>query len=133
MPDFSPIIHDAYEEILERRADPQGLANYNRLMNQGMSEADIGEGGKDSRSGADDHPQLALAEGAPEIELLPFGKLVVPDSDGHADSLSDMVYKVARERHLGNENDCLSIRRKREDGPGVDLRLSAPRHTVQQI
>jgi hypothetical protein len=43
MPDFSPILHEAYEEILERRADPQGLRNYNRLMNQGMSEAKMRE------------------------------------------------------------------------------------------
>jgi hypothetical protein len=43
MPDFRPIIQDAYEEILERRGDSQGLGNYNRLMNQGMSEAEMRE------------------------------------------------------------------------------------------
>ena len=43
MPDFSPIIQYAYEEILERSADSQGLRNYNRLMNQGMSEAEMRE------------------------------------------------------------------------------------------
>ena len=41
MPDFSPIINDAYREILERSGDPQGIRNYNRLMNQGMSEAEM--------------------------------------------------------------------------------------------
>ena len=39
MPDFSPIITEAYQEILKRNSDPTGLANYNRLMNQLMSES----------------------------------------------------------------------------------------------
>ena len=43
MPDFSPIITEAYQEILERNSDPTGLANYNRLMNQLMSEAEMRE------------------------------------------------------------------------------------------
>jgi hypothetical protein len=43
MPDFSPIIREAYQEILERDPDPGGLASYNRLMNQSMSEADMRE------------------------------------------------------------------------------------------
>ncbi len=43
MPDFSPIITEAYQEILERNPDPTGLANYNRLMNQLTSEAEMRE------------------------------------------------------------------------------------------
>jgi hypothetical protein len=43
MPNFAPVILDAYEEILVRQADAGGLAHYNRLMNQGMSEAEMRE------------------------------------------------------------------------------------------
>jgi hypothetical protein len=39
MPDFSRIISMAYVRILERPPDPGGLENYNRLMNEGLSEA----------------------------------------------------------------------------------------------
>jgi hypothetical protein len=61
MPDFSPIIHDAYEEILERSADPQGLRNYNRLMNQGMSEAEMRETLLRSAEYAGKNPDPGLA------------------------------------------------------------------------
>ena len=61
MPDFSPIIHDAYEEILERRADPQGLGNYNRLMNQGLSEAEMRESLLRSAEYAMKNPDPGLA------------------------------------------------------------------------
>jgi hypothetical protein len=43
MPDFTRIVQDAYLEVLERAADPGGLAHYNALMNQGLSEADLRE------------------------------------------------------------------------------------------
>jgi hypothetical protein len=43
MPNFGPIIQIAYEEILERAADPGGLSFYNAQMNAGMSEADMRE------------------------------------------------------------------------------------------
>jgi hypothetical protein len=43
MPDFSPIIRIAYLEILQREADPGGLAFYNGRMNEGLSEADLRE------------------------------------------------------------------------------------------
>jgi hypothetical protein len=43
MPDFTPIINEAYQEILERPADPGGLAQYNQSMNQGLSEAMLRE------------------------------------------------------------------------------------------
>lgn len=38
MPDFTLIIRDAFGEILERLPDPDGLAHYNGLLNEGMSE-----------------------------------------------------------------------------------------------
>jgi polysaccharide biosynthesis protein PslG len=43
MPDFGRIVGAAYEEILEREPDPGGLENFNRLMNEGMSEAGMRE------------------------------------------------------------------------------------------
>ena len=43
MPSFARVVREAYVEILEREPDPGGLADYNRLMNQGMSEADLRE------------------------------------------------------------------------------------------
>lgn len=43
MPDFRPIIQEAYQEILERQADPGGLASYNQRMNEGLSEATLRE------------------------------------------------------------------------------------------
>ena len=39
MPNFGRIISLAYVRILERPPDPGGLESFNRLMNQGMSEA----------------------------------------------------------------------------------------------
>jgi len=38
MPDFTRVIREAYEEILERQPDPGGLASFNGFMNSGMSE-----------------------------------------------------------------------------------------------
>jgi hypothetical protein len=43
MPDFRPIIRDAYVEILAREADPAGLAHYGGRMNEGLSEAGMRE------------------------------------------------------------------------------------------
>ncbi len=43
MPDFSRVINLAYQRILGRPADASGLDNYNRLMNAGLSEADMRE------------------------------------------------------------------------------------------
>jgi len=43
MPDFAPVIRDAYLEILEREADAGGLAGYDAQMNAGMSEAAMRE------------------------------------------------------------------------------------------
>ena len=39
MPDSSRIIGMAYLRFLERPPNPGGLKNYNRLMNEGLSEA----------------------------------------------------------------------------------------------
>ena len=39
MPNFGRIISLAYVRILERPPDPGGLESFNRLMNQGLSEA----------------------------------------------------------------------------------------------
>lgn len=43
MPDFTRIINMAYMRILDRAADPGGLENYNRLLNEGMSESQMRE------------------------------------------------------------------------------------------
>ncbi len=43
MPNFSPIIADAYREILTREPDGSGLSFYNDRMNAGISEADLRE------------------------------------------------------------------------------------------
>jgi len=43
MPDFSPIIAEAYREILGREPDPSGLDSYNGRMNAGLSEAALRE------------------------------------------------------------------------------------------
>jgi hypothetical protein len=43
MPDFGPIIREAYLEILEREPDPGGLAHYGGRMNGGLSEAAMRE------------------------------------------------------------------------------------------
>lgn len=39
MPNFGRIVSLAYLRILERPPDPGGLANFNRLMNEGLTEA----------------------------------------------------------------------------------------------
>ena len=43
MPDFGRIINLAYMRILGRPADPGGQENFDRLMNQGMTEAAMRE------------------------------------------------------------------------------------------
>jgi hypothetical protein len=61
MPNFSPIITDAYQEILERKPDPGGLANYNQLMNQSMTEADMRESLLRSPEYASKNPDPGIA------------------------------------------------------------------------
>jgi hypothetical protein len=60
MPDFSPLIREAYSEILGREADPSGLASFNRLMNDGMSEAAMREALLRSPEFAATHPDPDL-------------------------------------------------------------------------
>nr|CDW92040.1 Putative glycosyl hydrolases family 39 [uncultured bacterium] len=61
MPSFRPIIRDAYTEILRREADAGGLEHYNRLMNQGSSEADLREALLRSDEYAQKNPLFPLA------------------------------------------------------------------------
>ena len=62
MPDFSRVINLAYQRILGRPADPSGLDNYNRLMNAGLSEADMREALLRSGEYADKNPsRLAVS------------------------------------------------------------------------
>jgi len=65
VPDFSRVINLAYQRILGRPADPSGLDNYNRLMNAGLSEADMRESLLRSGEYADKNPnRLAAARSA---------------------------------------------------------------------
>jgi len=43
LPSFARLIREAYSEILAREPDAGGLAGFNRLMNQGTSEASLRE------------------------------------------------------------------------------------------
>jgi hypothetical protein len=43
VPDFTRVIRDAYEDILERLPDDGGLAHYNQRMNEGKGEAELRE------------------------------------------------------------------------------------------
>jgi hypothetical protein len=61
MPDFARIIHLAYQRILGRPADLDGLDNYNRLMNRGLSEADMRESLLRSAEYAEKNPGAAPA------------------------------------------------------------------------
>ena len=61
MPDYRPIIRDAYREILGRAADAGGLASYNRRMNEGLSESELREALLRSDEYADKNPFSVLA------------------------------------------------------------------------
>lgn len=56
MPDFSRIITMAYMRILGRPPDPGGLENYDRLMNNGVTEAQMRESLLRSPEYADKNP-----------------------------------------------------------------------------
>jgi hypothetical protein len=56
LPDFSRVIDLAYHRILGRPADPSGLENYNRLMNAGLTEAEMREALLRSGEYADKNP-----------------------------------------------------------------------------
>lgn len=61
MPDFSPIIAQAYERILGRAPDPGGLSAWNRSMNDGLSEAGMREAFLRSAEYAQKHPDRTSA------------------------------------------------------------------------
>jgi len=61
MPNFSRIVSLAYLRILERPPDPGGLENYNRLMNQGLTEALMREALLRSPEYASKNPDVPLA------------------------------------------------------------------------
>jgi hypothetical protein len=61
MPDFTPIVSDAYREILGRAPDPGGLDGWNRNMNQGLSEAGMREALLRSEEYAQKHPDPSPA------------------------------------------------------------------------
>jgi hypothetical protein len=63
VPNFSRIISLAYVRILERLPDPGGLENYNRLMNEGLSEALMRESLLRSPEYAVKNPDLVRAAG----------------------------------------------------------------------
>lgn len=63
MPDFSPIIAQAYERILGRPPDSGGLSSWNRNMNEGLSEAGMREALVRSAEYAQNHPASARARG----------------------------------------------------------------------
>jgi len=56
MPDFAPIVSDAYREILDRAPDPGGLSFWNRAMNDGLTEAGMREALLRSDEYAQKHP-----------------------------------------------------------------------------
>lgn len=58
MPDFTRVINLAYQRILGRIADPSGLDSYNRLMNGGLSEAEMRESLLRSAEYAQNNPGL---------------------------------------------------------------------------
>jgi hypothetical protein len=64
MPNFGRIISLAYMRILERPPDPGGLDSYNRLMNDGLTEAMMRESLLRSPEYAAKNPGLAGASGA---------------------------------------------------------------------
>jgi hypothetical protein len=63
MPNFSRIISMAYLRILERLPDPGGLDNFNRHMNQGLSEAQMREALLRSPEYAAKNPDVTQAAG----------------------------------------------------------------------
>lgn len=61
MPDFTPIVSDAYREILGRAPDPGGLSNWNRSMNDGLTESGMREALLRSAEYALKHPDPSPA------------------------------------------------------------------------
>lgn len=59
MPNFGKLIAMAYLRILDRPPDPGGLENFNRLMNAGLTEAQMREALLRSAEYAQKNPDLA--------------------------------------------------------------------------
>ena len=57
MPNFRPVIALAYERILQREPDASGIEAFNRLMNGGMTEAQMREALLRSSEFADKNPE----------------------------------------------------------------------------
>jgi len=62
VPDFSPIIESAYQEILGRDADREGLAHYNDRVTRGMSERHLRETLLRSPEFAQKNPEPGFAD-----------------------------------------------------------------------
>lgn len=73
MPDFGRVITLAYMRILGRPPDPGGLDNYNRLMNMGMTEAQMRETLIRSPEYASKNPDVraAASKGATTVKRAP--------------------------------------------------------------
>jgi len=63
MPDFSPIITQAYLRILERAPDLGGLNHFNQQMNAGMAESAMREALLRSLEYAQKHPDRTARRG----------------------------------------------------------------------
>jgi hypothetical protein len=74
MPNFGRIISLAYMRILERPPDPGGLDSYNRLMNDGLTEAMMRESLLRSPEYAAKNPDRAGASGAQIAAASPVAK-----------------------------------------------------------
>jgi hypothetical protein len=64
MPNFTRIISQAYLRILGRAPDPGGLQNFNTLMNQGLTEAQMREALLRSPEYANNNPGFAAGRAA---------------------------------------------------------------------
>ena len=64
MPDFSPVITQAYMRILGRPPDAGGLESYNQAMNSGLTEAEMRESLLRSNEYAVKHPDRLRAASA---------------------------------------------------------------------
>lgn len=73
MPDFGRVITLAYTRILGRPPDPGGLENYNRLMNMGMTEAQMRESLIRSPEYASKNPDVSasVSKGATAAKPVP--------------------------------------------------------------
>ena len=97
MPDFSPIIAQAYERILGRAPDPGGLSAWNRSMNEGLSEAGMREAFLRSAEYAQKHPDRTSARArraAPSKSRKARGRPPFPEVGRHAGLLPDRLGRL---------------------------------------